>query len=198
MQPRRTGSGLLLHRRIGLESDRRRQREASIVRRSPVCELPNFYRNFLWRKYEIDAAAIDCALRHVWLNGRIELLGDRDATNILDAAKGCGSISIVARNDDRNELTRPVLGQGTQKDGDNIGPPVRLRNRLQAKLAIEDVEVPACRNDEHVIWTNVQPICDQTNGHARVAWENHMQHCRHGSKMIHDNNRDTHVGRQVF
>ena len=81
-----------------------------MIKRLPVRDLPDLKRDVLGRKYQIDAAAIDGALRHVRLDGGIELLGDRDATNVPNAAKGRGSVSIIARNDHGDQLTSPVLG----------------------------------------------------------------------------------------
>ncbi len=39
---------------------------------------PDFQRDLFGRKDEIDAATVDRALRHLWLNGCIEFLGNRD------------------------------------------------------------------------------------------------------------------------
>lgn len=51
----------------------------------PVRDLPNLLRDFFGRENEVDAAAFYCALRHIRLNGCIELLSNRDAPNIFDA-----------------------------------------------------------------------------------------------------------------
>ena len=51
----------------------------------PVRDQPNLLRDFFGREDEVDAATFYCALRHIRLNGCIELLGNRDAPNIFDA-----------------------------------------------------------------------------------------------------------------
>ena len=68
----------------------------------PVRDPSNFLRNPFGRKNEIDAATVDGALRHVRLSGRIELLGDRDAPDLPYAAQRGRSVSVVARDDNRD------------------------------------------------------------------------------------------------
>ena len=50
-----------------------------------VRDQPNPLRDFFGREDEVDAAAFYCAMRHIRLNGCIELLSNRDAPNIFDA-----------------------------------------------------------------------------------------------------------------
>ncbi len=87
-----------------------------------VRDQPNLLRDFFGREDEVDAAAFYCALRHIRLNGSIELLCNRDTTNIFDGTKRGRPITIVSRNDDRDQLTGPVLGKRAQEDSDDIGP----------------------------------------------------------------------------
>jgi hypothetical protein len=44
-----------------------------------------------------------------------------------------------------------MLRQGSQENGDDVRPSPRLRNRLETKLAVEDLQIALRGDDEHVI-----------------------------------------------
>ena len=87
-----------------------------------VRNSPDFLGDRFGRKDEIDTAAVDGALRHVGLTGSIELLGYRDSPNVFYAAQRCRPVSIIARNDDCDQLAVPVFSQRAQKDRNDVGP----------------------------------------------------------------------------
>ena len=59
-----------------------------------LCNLPNLLRNFFWRENKIDAPAIYRALRHIWLDSRFQLLGNRNASYLFDATQRCSTIAV--------------------------------------------------------------------------------------------------------
>jgi hypothetical protein len=54
------------------------------------------FSQYLPVKYEVDAATGYCACGHVWLTGRLKLLGDGNAPDFLDAAQRARSVAIIA------------------------------------------------------------------------------------------------------
>lgn len=84
---------------------------ASIAGCLPVCDFAKLQRNPFRRENEVDTATFDGTLRHVWLDSGIELLGDRDAPDICDAAKRRCAITVIARNNDRDQLSFSIFGQ---------------------------------------------------------------------------------------
>ena len=53
------------------------------------------------------------------------------------------------------------------------------------------------RNDEHLIGRNLQPVCDQVHRHLGVGRKHFVEHGRQRSHVIHNDDRDTHIDRQI-
>jgi len=75
----------------------------------------NFLSDILRRKNKIYTPACYCALRHIWLPGRVGLLRDGNAPHVLYAAQCCCTITVIAGDNDCDKFAVPVLRQGTQK-----------------------------------------------------------------------------------
>ena len=56
------------------------------------------------------------------LAGRVGLLRDGNAAHFFYAAQRRCPIAIIARDNDSDKFSAPVLGEGTQKDGNDVGP----------------------------------------------------------------------------
>jgi len=82
----------------------------------------NFPRDILGRENKIDTPAGYRGPRHVRVRRRIEFLGDGYAADVFYAAERRGSVPVIARNDDRDQLAVPVLLLGTQKHSNYVGP----------------------------------------------------------------------------
>jgi hypothetical protein len=59
------------------------------------------------------------------------------------------------------------------------------------------MQIMLCRDDEHMIGLDDQPVRDQFNRHRCVLRENFVEQGGHGSQVIDDHDRDTHIGRQI-
>jgi hypothetical protein len=59
------------------------------------------------------------------------------------------------------------------------------------------MQIMLCRDDEHMIGLDDQSFRDQFNRHRCVLRENLVKQGGHGSHVIDDHDRDTHIGRQI-
>ena len=73
-------------------------------------KVDDFMSDILRGENKIDTPARDCAFRHVWLPGRVELLRYGNASHFFDAAQRCRAIAIVAGDNDSDKCAAPVLG----------------------------------------------------------------------------------------
>ena len=105
----------------------------------------------LGRQDEIHKPAGDRALGHVRLPRCVGLLRNGDAANVLDSTERRCPIAVITGDNDSDQFAVPVLGQGTQKDCDDIRPPSRLLYWLQMKFVIRDVQIAARRDYENAI-----------------------------------------------
>ena len=82
-----------------------------------------------------------------------------------------------------------------QEHSDDVRPPARLGDGLQTELAIEDVQIALCGNDEHAVWPDVQSFGDQFHGHLSYSRKYFVEPRFNNSEMIDDHYSDAHVGR---
>jgi hypothetical protein len=90
-----------------------------------------------------------------------------------------------------------MLRQGMQKNGDDVRPSPRFRNRFETKLAIEDVQIALRRDEEYVIWLEDQSFRDQLHRHFGVARENLMEQGSYAPQVTNNDDRNAHIGRQA-
>src|ERR1035437_10066035 len=88
--------------------------------------------------------------------------------HLLDAAQRDCPIAIIAGDHDGDKLVVPVLGQGTQKDRNHVGPSSRLGYRPQTELTSKNMQTTQCRDDEHMIGLDDQPFRNQFSRHRCV------------------------------
>ena len=133
-------------------------------------DLRDLRADFLGRQHEIDVAAGDRGLGHFRLLRRLQLLGDRDASDRVDGGKRLGAVAVESGHDHRDELSAPIFGERTKEQGYHVGPSARLRNRLQAELAAQDMQIALRRNDEDPVRSNGEPLRDRVRRASRCIW----------------------------
>ena len=69
----------------------------------------NLFGDIFRCKDQVDAAAGNCTLGHVWLCGRVEFLRDGNAARFFDSAQCRRPIAIIAGDNNRDQLAVPVL-----------------------------------------------------------------------------------------
>ena len=163
-----------------------------------TCNPRNFLGDILGRKHKINASAGDRALRHIRLPGGIQFLRDGNATGLFDAAQRGSPIPIIARDNDRNQFAVPVVGEGSQKNRDDIGPPTRLGDRLQSEFAVEYVQISLRWDNENMVGLDDQFFRDQLDRHRGAAWENFVKSGGDGSLVIDNDDGHALVIRQVL
>jgi len=64
---------------------------------------------------------VDIALSgHIRLGGCLKLLRNGDAARFVYAAQRRRPVAVIAGDNDRDEFAVPVLGNGVQKNGDDV------------------------------------------------------------------------------
>jgi hypothetical protein len=65
------------------------------------------------------------------------------------------------------------------------------------ELSIENVQITLCWNNEYAVGRNSETVRDQFDRHLCVARQDLVEQGPHGSQVIHDDDRNTHVGWQM-
>ena len=74
----------------------------------------------------LGALTLSVLVWHIGLLCGTQFLSNRNAANLLDAAQCVGAVTVIAGDNDCNELAVPVCSQRAQKDGNHIRPATGL------------------------------------------------------------------------